>query len=142
MLERMGSTRNLNDPILTKKRKISSLSDQDIQQAYDFYLRTIYTPPAYVAKIISFYEGLSTSGLFSVSTIFKFLIYNLKVKSVFNKEQHMLKMMERLVSFRFEKLVQLLMTPTDFSHVENCPLSSKSNSTCVKEIYEPLSGEY
>ena len=142
MLERMGSMRNLKDPILTKKRKISCISDQAIQQAYDFYLRTIYTPPGYVAKIILFYEGLSASGLFSVSTIMKFLIYNLKVKSVFNKEQHMLKMMEMLTNFRFEKLVQLLMTPADFTHLENCPLSSRSNSTCVKESYEPLSGEY
>ena len=123
----------LKDDLILAKRNITSLEDDLVQQAYNFYLTTVMIEPKSVYNFRYFFGGFCRY-LRKTQTIVRLLFNNLKMKSVFNREQNLLKLIDkRIFKLRFQQILSFFMTTSDLNNLENCPLSLINKTSCLWE---------
>ena len=137
ILNQISTNLTLQDDLFQSKLDLRNFSAELVQQAYDFYLKSIFSPPEYVSYLRYFYWSLFAEEQ-SLQTIIRVLLSNLRQKSVFNKELNFLKLLDKQNDFQFKYILQLLMTTLDFDNVENCPLSRSNKSTCLSDLHKSI----
>ena len=104
ILDSISEDTNLEDDTFQAKRNLSRISDELILKAYNFYLQSLYSPPRSVENLKHFYGELSFT---IVQSAIRVLLNNLRKKSVFNTEQHLLKLIDKQFPLKFEHILQL-----------------------------------